>query len=238
MTASAVQVTTCATTCRCLAASERTSSSLSLERASMCATIRSRDHAAKRVRRIVPSTSSTITSRLPRAHRVTGSSGAIAPINLALPSCDDAGRATKRDEMLRHPASLRPPGRCTWPAAAHGRQTDRSPYPLIGGLCPPPGSGRRRHGPNLDKQAQHIRLGEPLDDTIAAEMQDGDAGQRDGRSARGYAHELGVAIFPSSCSRSATFPAAVPAMLFTRVRHRSPGRITRYPSAYFTCCGP
>src|SRR5690242_8997152 len=190
MTASAVQVTTCATTCRCLAASERTSSSLSFARASMCATIRSRDHAAKRVRRIAPSTSSTITSRLPRAHRVTPSSGAIAPINLALPSCDDAGRATKGDEMLRHHASLRPPGRCTCPAAAHGRQTDRSPYPLIGGLCPPPGSGRRRHGPNLDKQAQHIRLGETLDDTAAAEVQDGDAGQRDGRSARGYAHEL------------------------------------------------
>ena len=41
--------------------------------------------------------------------------------------------------------------------------------------------------------------------------------------------------------------ARVPAMLFTRVRHRFPGRITRYPSAsagpcqapaYFTCCDP
>jgi hypothetical protein len=52
------------------------------------------------------------------------------------------------------------------------RQTDR-PYPLIGGLSPPPGSGRRRHGPDLDKQAQHIRLGETLDDTVTAETQDG-----------------------------------------------------------------
>jgi hypothetical protein len=50
-----------------------------------------------------------------------------------------------------------------------GRQTDR-PYPLIGGPSPPPGSGRRRHGPDLNKQAQHIRLGETLDDTVAADL--------------------------------------------------------------------
>ena len=35
--------------------------------------------------------------------------------------------------------------------------------------------------PQPDKQAQHIRLGETLDDMVAADMQDGDAGQRDGR---------------------------------------------------------
>jgi hypothetical protein len=59
-----------------------------------------------------------------------------------------------------------------------GRQTAR-PYPLLDGLSPPPGSGWRRPGPDLNQQAQHIRLGETLDDTVAAEMQDGDAGQRD-----------------------------------------------------------
>src|SRR5258707_12405623 len=102
MTASAVQVTTCATTCRCLAASERTSSSLSFARASMCATIRSRDHAANLVRRISPSTSSTITSRLPRAHLLTPSSGAIATVYVSLQSLDDdAVIATNGDSMLR-----------------------------------------------------------------------------------------------------------------------------------------
>src|SRR6476646_3933818 len=48
----------------------------------------------------------------------------------------------------------------------------------------------------------------------------------------------GVAIVPSSCSRGPAFPASVPAMLFTRVRHRSRGRITRYPSASAGPCPP
>jgi hypothetical protein len=43
------------------------------------------------------------------------------------------------------------------------------------------GSGRRGHGSDLDEQAQHVGLGEPLDDPVAAEVQDGDAGQRDRR---------------------------------------------------------
>src|SRR2546423_552031 len=89
MTASAVQVTTCATTCRCLAASERTSSSASIARASMYATNRSRAHCANRVSRIAPSTSDTITRPSLRAHLLTSSSGAIAPVNVALPFGDD-----------------------------------------------------------------------------------------------------------------------------------------------------
>ena len=59
---------------------------------------------------------------------------------------------------------------CTRRRLMVGRQTDR-PYPLLGGLSPPPGSGWRRHGPHLNQQAQHIRLGEALDDPVAAEVQ-------------------------------------------------------------------
>jgi hypothetical protein len=43
----------------------------------------------------------------------------------------------------------------------------------ITGLC--------GHGPDLYEQAQHVGLGEPLDDPVAAEVQDRDAGQRDRR---------------------------------------------------------
>jgi hypothetical protein len=53
-----------------------------------------------------------------------------------------------------------------------GGQTDR-PYPLLGRLSVPPGSGWRGHRPHLDQQAQHVRLGEALDDPVAAEVQDG-----------------------------------------------------------------
>jgi hypothetical protein len=43
----------------------------------------------------------------------------------------------------------------------------------ITGLC--------GHGPDLYEQAQHVGLGEPLDDPIAPEVRDGDAGQDDRR---------------------------------------------------------
>src|SRR5438874_12427623 len=188
MTASADQVTTCATTCRCFAASERTSSAGSFARASTCAMNRSRAHAAKRVRRIAPSTSSTITSRLPRAHTLRSSSAALAPVNVAshLATPGEPRRATG-DHATMPVAATRQV--CARRRLTVGGQTAR-PYPLPGGLSPPPGSGRRGHGPHLDQQAQHVRLGEALDDPVAAEVHDGDAGQCDGRSARRHAHEL------------------------------------------------
>jgi len=38
------------------------------------------------------------------------------------------------------------------------------------------GSGGRRHCPYLDEQPEHVGLGEPLDDPVAAEVQDRDPG--------------------------------------------------------------
>src|SRR5690348_2274227 len=137
MTASAVQVTTCATTCRCLAASERTSSSASIARASMRARNRSRAHCANLVSKIAPSTSNTITRPLPRAQLLRSVSGAIAPVNVAL--------QFRYGDLVKN---------------------DR-PYPGTRN------SKRALARPHLDQQAQHVRLGETLDDPVAAEVQDG-----------------------------------------------------------------
>ena len=52
------------------------------------------------------------------------------------------------------------------------------------------GSGGRWHGPDLDEQAQHVGLREPLDNPVTPKMQDRDTGQRDSRAGRGDAHEL------------------------------------------------
>jgi hypothetical protein len=63
-------------------------------------------------------------------------------------------------------------------------------------MKPATGSGPAPARPDLDQQSQHIRLGEMLDDTVAAEMQEGDAGQRDGRSL------AGTPMNSSTCRRS------------------------------------
>jgi len=51
-------------------------------------------------------------------------------------------------------------------------------------------SGWCWHGADLDKQPQHVGLGEALDAPVATEMQNGDAGQRDRCPGRGHPHEL------------------------------------------------
>src|SRR6266568_6029300 len=79
MIATVVHVRTSATTWRCLADSERTSSSVSRALASMREVIRSRSHCARRVSSIAPRTSRTITSRLLRAHRLRSVNAALAP---------------------------------------------------------------------------------------------------------------------------------------------------------------
>src|SRR3984885_15345301 len=52
------------------------------------------------------------------------------------------------------------------------------------------GSVRHADASYLNEHPEHVRLGEPLDDPVAAEVQDCDAGQDDGRSGGGHAHEL------------------------------------------------
>src|SRR5690348_13892328 len=155
MTASTDQVTTCATTWRYLAASDRTSSSASLAWASMCVMIRPRTHSASLVSRMAPSTSSTITSRLPRTQPLTSPSGAIAPVNVALPSRDDdfiqnaprcdAGRTTKGDERPRHHAHCgHPAGAPAYPRRRPA--ADRSPIPADRRFTPGTSDAGARHG--------------------------------------------------------------------------------------------
>src|SRR6266567_6268346 len=67
MTTSAAHVNTCASACRCFDASERTSESDWCAAASIRLVILSRSQVARRVSRIAPVTSSTISSPLPRA---------------------------------------------------------------------------------------------------------------------------------------------------------------------------
>src|SRR5712672_881092 len=69
MTTSVTQVITDASACRCFDASERTSASVSRALASIRSVILPPSQVAKRVSRIAPVRSSTITSPLPRAHR-------------------------------------------------------------------------------------------------------------------------------------------------------------------------
>src|SRR5271165_425975 len=71
MIARVAQVITWANACRCLEASERTSASASLAFASIRSVILAPSQVASRVSRIVPSTSSTISRPLPRAHKAT-----------------------------------------------------------------------------------------------------------------------------------------------------------------------
>src|SRR5215467_11186707 len=80
MTTRIDQVTTWVTACRCLSASDRTSSSESLALASILAMYRFPAQEANRVSRIVPITSSTAGIRLPRTHTLTSFSGVSASI--------------------------------------------------------------------------------------------------------------------------------------------------------------
>src|SRR5581483_23692 len=86
MMARTLHVKTWATTCRCLAASERTSSSESAARASIWVMIRPRAQSASRVSSTAPSTSNMMTSRSPRAQVPKSDSGAIAVVKTSLPS--------------------------------------------------------------------------------------------------------------------------------------------------------
>jgi len=67
MTTRVAQVITWASACRCFAASERTRASVSLALASIRLVILSPSQDTSRVSRIVPTTSSTTSSPLPRA---------------------------------------------------------------------------------------------------------------------------------------------------------------------------
>src|SRR6516164_7896887 len=78
--------------------------------------IRPRAHSASLVSRIAPSTSSTITSRLPRAHPLRSFSGAIAPVNMALPSHDDLAENAPGCGARRTTRATR--GHVTTPGAA------------------------------------------------------------------------------------------------------------------------
>src|SRR5271169_4572127 len=86
MIARVAQVITWANACRCLEASERTSASASLALASIRSVILAPSQVASRVSRIVPSTSSTISRPLPRAHIETSVSGCTVK-NITLHHC-------------------------------------------------------------------------------------------------------------------------------------------------------
>src|SRR5215472_736298 len=114
--------------------------------------IRPRAHSASLVSRIAPSTSSTITSRLPRAQPLRSFSGAIAPVNVALPSRDDdltenrcgAGRTTKatRGHVTMPVAATR---QVRQPTRGTRLRADRSPIPAGRRITPgTSGPGARR----------------------------------------------------------------------------------------------
>jgi hypothetical protein len=75
MTTSATQVMTEATACRCFDASELTSASVSSALASIRRVILPPSQVARRVSRIAPVISRTISSPLPRAHVLTSGNG-------------------------------------------------------------------------------------------------------------------------------------------------------------------
>src|SRR6266702_3915476 len=134
MIATVVHVRTSATTWRCLADSERTSSSVSRALASMREVIRSRSHCARRVSSIAPRTSRTITSRLLRAHRLRSVNAALAPVTEILlchhiPFTGILGGQPTPGLVPAHPRLGGQPTPAWWPAHPRATASPLRPRP-------------------------------------------------------------------------------------------------------------
>ena len=99
MTAMTTQVRTWATACRCLAASERTRASPSVEAASIPSVMRRPDQVTKRASSSAPRTSSTISRPLLRSQVLMSVSGAIAGLPSSLHG--EPGRAVRSSPATR-----------------------------------------------------------------------------------------------------------------------------------------
>src|SRR5215469_8490110 len=117
MTTRTVQVITDASACRCLDASDRTSASVSRALASIWSMIFPPSQVTKRVSRIAPVTSRTISSPLPRAHRpMSGRREMLEDI-----ASHHGGTGAGKYSQVTVRRTLRAPGRRPGPAAGSPR---------------------------------------------------------------------------------------------------------------------